>query len=113
MNAQHAPGLAKGQCDLNDLVSVERAHDVRTLRGCAHCGGLGHSHRMVEGSAHETKSTPWYHGRCFAEKYGDDQLLKLGRIQLERLCIGDLGTLLMTLVIDRLDRAALSKAGAV
>jgi hypothetical protein len=98
----HTPGLERGQCELNDLVSIERAHDVRTLRGCAHCGGLGHSHSMIEGSAHETKSTPWYHGRCFAAKYGDAQLLNLGRLHLERLPIGDLGTRLMSAVIERL-----------
>ena len=70
--------LERGQCDLNDLLSIERAHDVRTLR------------------------TAWYHGRCFAAKFGEKALLEMGRIQLERLCIGDLGTKLVTAVIDRL-----------
>jgi len=94
--------LERGQCDLNDLLSIERAHDVRTLRGCAHCGGLGHANRMLEGDPHETRSTAWYHGRCFAAKFGEKALLEMGRIQLERLCIGDLGTKLVTAVIDRL-----------
>jgi hypothetical protein len=98
--------LERGQCDLNDLVSIERSHDVRTLRGCAHCGGLGHANRMLEGEPRETQSTPWYHGRCFALKFGEKSLLDMGRIQLERLCIGDLGTRLMMKIIDRLHGAA-------
>lgn len=95
-------GLERGQCPLDDLVSIERAHDVRTLHGCAHCGGLGHAHMMIEGDPQETASTPWYHGSCFAKKFGEKQLLALSRRQLERLPIGDLGVRLMTLVIDRL-----------
>jgi hypothetical protein len=110
MSAQHTPGpLEDGQCSLDDLVTIERAHDVRTLRGCAHCGGLGHKYNMIDGSAVETKSTPWYHGRCFAAKYGEDELLKLGRVHLDRLCIGDIGTRLMKLVMSRY-HAAIAKA---
>lgn len=99
--------LERGQCDLNDLVTIERAHDVRTLRGCAHCGGLGHKTQMLEGSPHAgERSTPWFHGRCFAEKFGEKALLDMGRIQLDRLCMGDLGTRLMRAVIDRVNGSA-------
>lgn len=109
MSAMKPYPLESGQCPLDDLIHIPRSHDVRTLRGCAHCGGLGHAHKMIEGSALETKSEPWYHGRCFAAKYGDEQLVRLGRSYLEKLCIGDLGVRLMSLVMDRLGDKATGK----
>jgi hypothetical protein len=103
MGATTEAQLERGQCDLNDLVTIERAHDVRTLRGCAHCGGLGHKTQMLEGSPFaDEKSAPWFHGRCFAAKFGEKALLNMGRRQLDRLCIGDIGVRLMSAMIDRL-----------
>lgn len=94
--------LEPGQCDFLELVSIEKAHDVRTLRGCAHCGGLGHAYQMIEGTPFaDTKGTPWFHGRCFAAKFGDDAILKLGKRDRDKLTLGDLGVRLMRSLVER------------
>lgn len=80
--------LAAGQAELATLIDLERAHDVRTLRPCLHCGGLGNFYSMIEAGE------KFYHGRCFAARHGVPALLALPADQLGKLMLGDLGTAL-------------------
>lgn len=81
--------LERGQDPLNDLVRVEKAHDVRTLRPCPVCGGLGNSYHMVD------LDNEWFHGRCFVARFGGSALKALPISKQDRLTLGDLGVRLM------------------
>lgn len=81
--------LARGQLPLEELLHIEKVHDVRTLRVCGSCGGLGHSHSMVD------RGAEWLHGRCFVARYGKAQLRHLPRATQHRLTLGDLGSAAM------------------
>lgn len=81
--------LKAGQLPLADLPRVESAHDVRTLRGCKVCKGLGNTDSMIDLDAE------WFHGRCFVARFGGKALSALPKSKTNRLTLGDLGVRLM------------------
>lgn len=78
--------LRKGQRRFEDMIELRTAHDVRKLMSCAYCGRMGTADSMVD-----TSPKQWWHGRCFAKKFGLERLLREDTGRLSRLTIGDLG----------------------
>jgi hypothetical protein len=105
-----ATPLEPGQVPQLSLVTVRKAHDVRTLRSCKVCEQLGHTHSMIDQSLPGAngdkgeKNTRWYHGRCFVAAMGLKALAHLPREQTDRLTIGDLGTRLMRELVAARER---------
>lgn len=90
--------LQRGQTPVDDLVRVKKAHDVRTLRVCGSCDGLGNCDRMIE------HGKEWLHGRCFVSRYGKAELCHLPKKTTDRLTIGDLGVATMKYLINHQTR---------
>jgi hypothetical protein len=89
-------GLAYGQT-LFPPPPMRTCHDIRKWRHCAECSHIGGMDQMVKSRANDD----WYHGRCFAKKFGVDALLALPMAQTEKLTLGDLGVDLMGQLLDR------------
>ncbi len=78
-----------------DLADVNTAHDVRHLRVCAKCGLLGDKRRMVTSDTRD-----WWHGRCFIDTKGMNELLMLPTDQLDSLTLGDIGPSVMHAILN-------------
>jgi hypothetical protein len=89
------PPLRAGQVPLAELVRIERAHDVRTLRVCAACSGLGNAGTMLD------VGKEWFHGRCFLGRFGLAALLGLPPCKTARLMLGDVGEGTMRRLLTR------------
>lgn len=57
---------------LDNVANMDKAHDVRRLRECIHCHGIGDREQMLC-----TPSGALSHTRCFLEVYGFDAVLDL------------------------------------
>ncbi len=90
--------LEQGQVPLDNLISLRTAHDVRRLRSCQSCKGLGDKDCMIVGD-----QSGFFHGRCYANAYGVDALLALDNDDLRDLQLGDLGVDLMRKVIEEVN----------
>lgn len=86
--------LPRGQLPIEELAQVENVKDVRSLRFCPVCGAPGNTYTMVD------LDGLWFHGRCFAERYGEGWLFALPKLKTDRLTLGDLGTHLMRRLIN-------------
>jgi hypothetical protein len=77
------------------------AHDVRRLRLCTKCGGLGYKRRMLELPAplDVLREGQWWHGQCFIDAKGIDALLNMPRDQIGCLALDDIGVKAMTAVL--------------
>lgn len=75
---------------------LSKAHDIRHLSACAHCGEMGDDRRMIRSAPR----TDW-HGRCYAKRFGRKAFLALPREQTERLMFGDIGPSLMRALVNR------------
>lgn len=91
--------MSNGQIPVENLVTVKRAHDVRTLRVCAVCANLGNSTTMVD------LYDEWFHGRCFVKRFGGKALGALPKAKTDRLTIGDLGVRLMKALLNQRARS--------
>jgi hypothetical protein len=85
--------LLAGQVPLHQLASAESVKHVRTLRPCPVCASLGNEPNMIEHDG-------WYHGRCFASKFGEEAFLALPKGQTNRVTWGDIGTELMKKLVQ-------------
>jgi hypothetical protein len=85
-----------------DEVTLRRAHDVRALRICDLCGGLGNRPRML---VLEGKRIA--HGSCVVETMPRPWLLNLPAAELGKLTLRELGgdAELVAAVMDKLDEA--------
>jgi len=77
---------------IDALLCVKKAHDVRTLRVCGRCEGLGNANKMID------LDGDWFHGRCFVERFGERALAALPKAKRDRLTLGDLGVYLMQIL---------------
>lgn len=94
----NSPNTKETEVARFDYATIERAHDVRHLRECSICGGIGDRRRMV--------CTPCIaHGRCFEARFGIDALLDLPKTETEKLTIGDIGVKSMKALVDRIQFA--------
>ncbi len=85
-------------CDaITDMKTRFTAHDVRKLRLCGACNGLGHLDRML--------SVPGfpglYHGECSVRMLTRAEVLALPEIELRKLTLADAGMDLMREMVDR------------
>ncbi len=72
-----------------------KAHDVRHLRVCKGCGGLGDRRRMLD--LHEAGP---HHDFCAVERFGADAMLELPASERRKISIGAAGTHLMRRLLD-------------
>lgn len=103
-----SPGtkLAKGQVPHHELITLRTAHDIRRLRTCPHCDGIGHADSMAFSWPYRKDGTTWdesyYHGRCFVAEFGFDALLDLPEGSgVGNLTLGDLGVDLMKRLFEQ------------
>jgi len=89
-------GLEPGQLPHDQLIDLQRAHDVRSLKECHGCRQIGQAPAMLH------VDVLWYHGRCYAEAYSEAALQSLPPRQLCRLQIGDVGLKLARRIIEQL-----------
>lgn len=68
---------------------------VRHLMICAHCRSLGDRRNMV------TLDTGRWHGKCYIDKFGKVELLKLPETELRKLTLGDIGPAMMRTILER------------
>jgi hypothetical protein len=78
--------------------TVEKAHDVRALRGCDECGGLGNEDRMLHVDIGRGKV--FIHGRCFVRAFGLESFVKLPQAQLNKMSLGDVGFRAMKAIVS-------------
>ncbi len=76
-------------------IDLRTCHDVRHLRPCAVCAGLGDRRHMVR------LGKLCYHGKCYAEARGLPELLKLPADTLGTLYLEDVGPKIMRAILDR------------
>jgi hypothetical protein len=69
--------------------TVEKAHDVRTLRVCCHCDGIGNKDSMIH--RNEGGTDRHWHGRCYIDQRGLHGFLSLPQEQTDKLPLGDIG----------------------
>ena len=81
------------------LPAIERAHDVRRLRVCMLCDGLGHADYML------ANSEGHIHGSCFIERNGEKCLLDFPERETDKLCMADIGTDAMRFLLCKRGRA--------
>lgn len=74
---------------------IQSVKDVRSLRTCGLCNGLGKAPSMINVDKGHV------HGRCYLTVHGKESLLALPKEQLDRLTIGDIGWELMKELGDR------------
>jgi hypothetical protein len=91
--------LAPGQLPLDELSRVKSVKDVRSLRPCACCGGVGNADTMIDWDNGE-----WLHGRCFVARYGRADLCHLPKGKTDRLTLGDLGIQTMQYLLNHRSR---------
>lgn len=69
--------------------TVEKAHDVRTIRPCDVCHGMGNKPSMLE---FFDNSGAWYrHGRCHIKTRGLRDFIALPQEQTDKMPLSDIG----------------------
>jgi hypothetical protein len=69
---------------------IERSHDVRTLRSCHACKGIGNVGDMVERTL-SSGYTACYHGRCYIKRFGEKRFFALPRTETDKMRLDDIG----------------------
>lgn len=95
-------------------MKARTAHDVRHLRLCEHCSGLGDGREMLQvpqglvqaGGANEGLPTAQglYHGACVAEILACADLLGLPRLERGKLRLNEVGHSVMDQLLDAWSR---------
>jgi hypothetical protein len=66
-----------------------KAHDVRHLRVCAHCGEIGDNRKMLQ-----INGAPW-HDACAVATMSEGQILRLPAAERGKITLGAAGVPLM------------------
>ncbi len=91
------PRLAKGQVAFGkEPLPLKTCHDIRLWTACSHCHVLGTKNEMVQSS-----DKNFWHGRCFARKFGTDRLVEMPGKETAKLSLGDLGVDLMRRILEK------------
>src|SRR5262245_215646 len=85
-----AHGYRRDGFDVSVVAAPMNAHDVRKLRVCGACNGIGFGPHMVRGM----------HGACYVERRGVDELLALPPAETDGLTLGDIGPEIMRALMD-------------
>jgi hypothetical protein len=89
------PRLQKGQRPFDKTpLPMRTCHDIRLWTACSHCAALGSKSDMLK-----TAKNQFWHGRCFAKRFGVERLLGLPREETGKLRLDDLGVALMRALI--------------
>lgn len=75
------------------------AHDVRKLRLCAICNGVGHLDRLLTLPGWPTGNL--YHGECAVRMLDRAEVLALPESELRKLTLADTGMDLMREMVER------------
>lgn len=68
-----------------------KAHDVRHLCVCAHCGNLADDRETVSPNHHFPHVPETWHPKCLFEEYGGDYVVeRLSRDQQNKFALGDI-----------------------
>ena len=86
-------------------MKMEKAHDVRHLRGCDHCKQIGDDRYMV----YVKERGLWLHGFCTVDVLGAAGLLELPEEQIGKVTIGEVGPALMRQLVDEVQRRRLKR----
>lgn len=86
-NSPEGAGAALGREPFH-YVRIEKAHDVRSLRLCEYCQGLGHNHSMI--CTMRGRTAPHWHGRCYIKEFGMAPFLALPHAQTDKMTLGDI-----------------------
>jgi len=76
-------------------IVLVKAHDVRRLRGCDHCGCIGDDRYMPEIPNGKT-----VHGICALELLGEEGLTRLPDSEQRKLTLGEIGVPAMKRLVD-------------
>ena len=79
--------------------TLETCHDVRHLRACRGCSGLGDKRSMIQ--IERGKSARHYHGRCYIASHGMTLFLRLPKEETEKLTLNDIGSKAMKALLKR------------
>jgi hypothetical protein len=81
---------------MKPTIILEKAHDVRELRACKQCKGIGDRRFMpkVDGV--------YLHGFCALELVGIDGILKLPPNEIDKISLGEIGPENMKIICDRI-----------
>ena len=85
----------------HENIILAKAHDVRHLRTCVWCGGLGDDRNMVEIAP--TRYEERWHPRCFFEEWGESYVLELRHQHQMKFRLCDIPKSLMKKLVDRHD----------
>jgi hypothetical protein len=89
-HTKSGPGRAKKVKPYHNA-TIERAHDVRKLRECNYCRGIGCADEMIIGEDKENGCFWNWHGRCFIEQFGLPKFLALPTVQSGKCRLDDIG----------------------
>lgn len=84
-------------------IDIRTAHDVRRLRKCAFCGGMGDSKYMPFAAYpgnHGTELMGHLHGFCAMKVLGVAGILKLPMDEINKLSLGEIGPAAMTAICN-------------
>lgn len=77
------------------LHAPSTAHDVRQMRPCVHCKGIGNRHSMIE------VEDGHIHGGCYRDRHGLPALLALPWDDVKFLTMEDIGPEIMEKMVMR------------
>lgn len=85
---------------------IEKAHDVRTLKVCDRCSGLGNRGSMLEVRLPGKLSRPkvHMHGRCYIKTYGFLAFLQLPKMEQDKIPMSDIGVRRMKALMKSRER---------
>ena len=78
---------------------LKTAHDVRRLKTCSGCGGIGHTAQMLS-CLEAFGLAGFHHGRCVVQLLTHEQVLALPSDQRDRLRPDDTGGELMRKLLE-------------
>lgn len=105
MSAQRTPGSKLPTVDGLELLDRPlRAHDVRKLRVCAACDGIGFGPFMLNLATGPT------HGACVVATLTEQEILALPDTERSKLRLNETGPVLMGKLIDAIANATGSAA---
>lgn len=84
------------------MVDLETCHDVRHLRVCSGCKGVGDGRQMIREP--RGKGARHHHGRCYIESHGMTLFLRLPSEETDKLTLGDIGPVAAAALLARSEK---------
>jgi hypothetical protein len=106
---QHSTSTPLPRRNEVDLGRPLRAHDIRKLRTCRACDGIGFAPHMLEGvfgPSVRPEKPELYHGACVVQLLSREQILALPAEERNKLRLSETGPDLMRALMDAMGSAA-------